>query len=83
RVPRELMERPKMGFGVPVKQWMSADLKGLLMDVMDDQALNRQDLVDPKTVRQLREDYLNGRLQDFERLWFVFTLLQWNATWME
>ncbi|MCE2846996.1 MAG: asparagine synthase (glutamine-hydrolyzing) [Sphingobacteriales bacterium] len=83
RVPRELMERPKMGFGVPVKHWMAADLKGLLLDVMGDQALKRQDLVDPKLVRQLREDYLGGRLQDFERLWFVFTLLQWNSAWMD
>jgi asparagine synthase (glutamine-hydrolysing) len=83
RVPRELMERPKMGFGVPVKHWMSTDLKGLLLDVMGDHALSRQDLLDPKLVRQLREDYLGGRLQDFERIWFVFTLLQWNSTWME
>jgi hypothetical protein len=50
---------------------------------MGDQALKRQDLVDPKLVRQLREDYLGGRLQDFERLWFVFTLLQWNSAWMD
>jgi asparagine synthase (glutamine-hydrolysing) len=81
-VPRELMERPKMGFGIPLKSWMASDLKDVLMNVMGDDALKSQALVDPVQAKLLRDDYLNGQLGDFERLWFVFTLLQWNQRWM-
>jgi asparagine synthase (glutamine-hydrolysing) len=80
-VPKSLMERPKMGFGVPVKKWMKDDLKPLLMEVMGDDALKGNHLLNTTVVRQLREDYLAGKVHDFERLWFVFTYLQWFKKW--
>lgn len=80
-VPKSLMERPKMGFGVPVSQWMKQDLKPLLMEVMDDDALKVNPMINFKEIRKLREDYLNNKVQDFERLWFVFTYMQWFKKW--
>lgn len=80
-VPRSLMDRPKMGFGVPVSKWMQNDLKPLLMEVMGDEALKGNHLLNTNTIRSLREDYLNNKVHDFERLWFVFTYLQWFKKW--
>ena len=80
-VPRELMERPKMGFGVPVQHWMKSELKDLLFEVMSDEALREQEWLDPVKVSALRTDFLVGRLEDFERLWFVFVFLQWYRYW--
>jgi asparagine synthase (glutamine-hydrolysing) len=80
-VPRELMERPKMGFGVPVQHWMKSELKDLLFEVMSDEALREQEWLDPVKVSELRTDFLEGRLEDFERLWFVFVFLQWYRYW--
>ncbi|MFM1745123.1 MAG: hypothetical protein RLZZ630_1060 [Bacteroidota bacterium] len=80
-VPRELMERPKMGFGVPVQNWMKSELKDLLFEVMSDEALREQEWLDPVKVSALRTDFLEGRLEDFERLWFVFVFLQWYRYW--
>ena len=80
-VPKSLMERPKMGFGVPVKNWMKDDLKPLFMEVMGDDALKGNHLLNNNAVRHLREDYLAGKVHDFERLWFVFTYLQWFKKW--
>ncbi len=80
-VPKSLMERPKMGFGVPVSKWMQNDLKPLLMEVMGDEALKENHLLNTNTIRRLRDDYLNNKVHDFERLWFVFTYLQWFKKW--
>ncbi|MFN5347545.1 MAG: asparagine synthase (glutamine-hydrolyzing) [Bacteroidota bacterium] len=80
-VPKSLMERPKMGFGVPVKKWMKDDLKPLLMEVMGDDALKGNHLLNATAIHRLREDYLAGKVHDFERLWFVFTYLQWFKKW--
>lgn len=80
-VPRELMERPKMGFGVPIQHWLKQELKDLLWDVMGDEALREQEWLDADKVKELRSDFLAGRLQDFERLWFVFVFLQWYRYW--
>ena len=81
-VPESIMNRPKMGFGVPVKDWLKGDLRPLFEEVMGEEAVGRQPWLDPDSLLQLRKDYLEGRLQDFERLWFVFTFLQWAKRWM-
>ena len=80
-VPKSLLDRPKMGFGVPVSKWMQNDLKPLLMEVMGDEALKGNHLLNTNTIRRLRDDYLNNKVHDFERLWFVFTYLQWFKKW--
>ena len=66
---------------MPVKKWMKDDLKPLLMEVMGDEALKGNHLLNANAVRHLREDYLAGKVHDFERLWFVFTYLQWFKKW--
>ena len=81
-VPVSMMERPKMGFGVPVNKWLKNELRDLLEDVMSDAALNNQQLLNPEVVSVLRDQYLAGKLEDFERLWFVFVFLQWYKKWM-
>lgn len=81
-VPVSMMERPKMGFGVPVSKWLKNELRDLLDDVMSDAALNNQQLLNPEVVSVLRDQYLAGNLEDFERLWFVFVFLQWYRKWM-
>ncbi len=81
-VPVELMERPKMGFGVPVSAWLRNELKDLFHEVMDEKFIRNQDLLNEKLVLELKADFLSGKLQDFERLWFVFVFLQWFKKWM-
>ncbi|HOS47131.1 MAG TPA: asparagine synthase (glutamine-hydrolyzing) [Bacteroidia bacterium] len=76
-VPKEMMDRPKMGFGVPVVQWMKSDLRDLLEETINESVLKDQNHLDSKMVMKIKNDYLNGNLVDFERLWFVFTYLQW------
>jgi asparagine synthase (glutamine-hydrolysing) len=76
-VPKEMMDRPKMGFGVPVVQWMKTDLRDLLEETINETVLKNQNHLDSKMVMKLKNDYLSGELKDFERLWFVFTYLQW------
>jgi asparagine synthase (glutamine-hydrolysing) len=81
-VPASMMERPKMGFGVPVSKWLKSELRELLDDVMSDSSLKNQHLLHPEVIAELREQYLAGKLEDFERLWFVFVFLQWYKKWM-
>lgn len=80
-VPKDLMERPKMGFGVPVKSWLKNELLELFEEVLSEKALKNQPYLNTSVVLSLKKDYLEGRLEDFERLWFVFVFLQWYRKW--
>ena len=80
-VPKDLMERPKMGFGVPIQSWLKNELIDLFEEVLSDKVINQQGILNANLVRKLKEDYLSNKLEDFERLWFVFVFLQWYKKW--
>jgi asparagine synthase (glutamine-hydrolysing) len=81
-VPRQLMERPKMGFGVPLVKWLKLELRDLLEEVMDEKTVASTGVLDVEAVSRIRKAYLDGRLENFERLWFVFSFLLWYKKWM-
>ncbi|MFM9050781.1 MAG: asparagine synthase (glutamine-hydrolyzing), partial [Bacteroidota bacterium] len=81
-VPAHLMERPKMGFGIPLVKWMRSELRDLFNEVMDDRNVAATGILDVETVRNMKTAYLEGRLENFERLWFIFSFLAWHKRWM-
>jgi len=77
RVPRELIERPKMGFGVPLTDWF----RGPLRDRMDAYCSgpDMEDLgIDPRAVRRMWSDFKNGQSHRSDLLWQMFQLIAWS-----
>jgi len=78
RVPRALVDRPKMGFGVPLAAWF----RGPLRERMDAYCAGRtfEDLqLDPGPVRRLWADFGAGRTHRTDLLWQMFTLAAWAS----
>ncbi|HRS39165.1 MAG TPA: asparagine synthase-related protein, partial [Bacteroidia bacterium] len=80
-IPRELMERPKMGFGVPLVDWLKTDLRPFLEHALREGSFDHG-LLDPRQVGRLKSAYLAGRLENFERLWYVLMFQTWYDRWM-
>ncbi|MFM2135560.1 MAG: hypothetical protein RL021_960 [Bacteroidota bacterium] len=81
-IPSAVMDRPKMGFGIPLVKWMKTDLRDLLEDILSDESVRSVGVLEVSQVRAMREAYLAGRLRNFERLWFVFSFILWYRRWM-
>ncbi len=81
-IPAELMQRPKMGFGIPLHAWCKNELKDLFMSFMSDDAISANPYLNLKNVSELRDGYLNNQLHNFERIWFVFVFQMWFREWM-
>jgi len=76
-VPKDVMERPKMGFGVPVRDWMRADLKALFdNEFFGDSAID--DEFDVSKLRCIVRDYYSGKNDYFNYLWYVFNFSRWK-----
>jgi asparagine synthase (glutamine-hydrolysing) len=76
RVPRQLLDRPKMGFGVPLADWFH----GPLRERMDSycRGAELEDLgIDPEPIRVLWSEFQNGRHQRTDHLWLMFMLMAW------
>jgi asparagine synthase (glutamine-hydrolysing) len=82
-VPKEIMERPKMGFAVPLENWLRNELKPLLLDVMNEGDLKSQGIFKWRSALQIRDNYLRGSQVEFQRLSYLFLFQMWFFKWMK
>lgn len=80
-VPRELIDRPKMGFGVPIGDWLRGELREWAEDLLSERTLKEQGLLAAAPVRRAWQQHLN-RDRDWEHhLWTVLMLQAWLRRW--
>jgi asparagine synthase (glutamine-hydrolysing) len=80
-VPQEIVDRPKMGFGVPVEQWMRGELREWCEDLLSPETIRRQGYVDASMVGRMWHEYLDGETNWNYYLWDVLMLQAWLAEW--
>jgi asparagine synthase (glutamine-hydrolysing) len=76
-VPRSLIERPKMGFTVPIDKWLRGPLKEWAADMLIGSAFQDLFPVDPATVRRLWDEYLAERGPSANEIWALVMLSAW------
>lgn len=82
-VPPPLVDRPKMGFSVPVGAWLRGPLRPWAEDLLAADALRRGGLVDPAPVRAAWAEVLAGRGRAELAVWAVLVFQAWRARWMD
>lgn len=80
-VPRALIERPKVGFGIPLGEWLRGPLRDWAESLLDEQRLREAGLVDAVTVRRYWQEHLSGRRNWQYLLWDVLMLEAWRQRW--
>jgi asparagine synthase (glutamine-hydrolysing) len=78
-VPRELIDRPKAGFGVPVGQWIKGPLRSWAEDLLDPNLLRRQGWFDADIVRARWQQHLSGQRESLPALWSILMFQSWLA----
>lgn len=76
-VPRQLIERPKMGFGVPIRDWLRGPLRDWATDLLSCDRIRRQGLLEPKIVATYLEEHLAGTQDWHARLWDLLMFEAW------
>ncbi len=79
-VPRELIERPKTGFGVPLSNWLRGPLRPWAEHLLDERRLREQGLLDATYVRRLWREQIDGQREWMYLLWDVLMLQAWLDT---
>lgn len=81
-LPKEMMDRPKMGFVVPIQEWFKDELKEYFLHYLDEQRLKKEGIFNVQEVVKLRDNYLNGGKENIDNLWSMLMFEMWYEKWM-
>lgn len=81
-VPKAMMDRPKMGFAIPVKTWLANELKDLVQDYLSLESLNVHGLFNVEEVQKITKDFFNGRTEKYLKVWHLLMFQMWYRKWM-
>ncbi|MBC7628907.1 asparagine synthase (glutamine-hydrolyzing) [Ferruginibacter sp.] len=76
-VPKEIFNRPKWGFSIPLVKWLKTDLKYLLDKYTSVEIIQKHQVVNAAVVQKMKAQYLSGTDYLFNRLWLIIVLHWW------
>ncbi len=79
-VPRQLFDRPKQGFGLPIGDWLRGPLRPWAVDMIGSSGNNRIDFIDFSEARRVLDEHLSGRRNWEQKLWTLLMFLSWHES---
>jgi asparagine synthase (glutamine-hydrolysing) len=82
-VPREVLDRPKQGFALPLVHWTRHDLKDMIMSVLLQPRTLQRGYFKPEAVRQLLDEHFRQRRNHSGRIWRLLAFELWHRNYLE
>ena len=82
-IPKEMMDRPKMGFAIPIANWMTNELRDYLESFVNEKVIREQGIFNWEYVNKLKTDFFNGKKEYDMKMWYLLMFQTWYDRWMK
>jgi len=83
KLPPDIIDRPKKGFGIPVSLWLKNELKDLCNDLLSKDTIESQGLFDYAYVDKLKQNHFKGRQNNRKELWNLMVFQLWRSHFLK
>jgi asparagine synthase (glutamine-hydrolysing) len=77
------MDRPKMGFAIPIENWLMVDLKEKVIYYLDEKRIDEQGIFNVDFIRKIKIDFYSGKKELAMKLWYILMFQMWHEKWMK
>ena len=77
-----MMDRPKMGFGIPISAWLEKDLKPFVDRYFDEQFIIKQNIFSNDIIQSIKKSFYHGKKERAETIWYILMFQMWYDKWM-
>ena len=81
-IPKEMIDRPKMGFGIPLNEWFGDELKKYVLEYLDSGKVAKTGLLNASEVERLKKQWLQNSSFGANKIWLILTFMMWHERWM-
>lgn len=81
-IPKTLLDRPKMGFAIPIGKWMQSELKDLVNKYLSEEQIKKQGLFNWSEVSKMKILFLSGKTEYEMKIWYLLMFQMWWEKWM-
>mgnify|MGYP001570821755 FL=1 len=81
-IPKEMMDRPKMGFAIPIAEWLQDDLKELVEEYIDLHKMEKQGIFNLNYVEDIKKKFYDGKKEYDVKMWYLLMFQMWYEKWM-
>ncbi|MBA3663524.1 MAG: asparagine synthase (glutamine-hydrolyzing) [Bacteroidetes bacterium] len=82
-VPRKLLDRPKMGFAVPIDKWLYNDLRDQVSFYLDDLRIKEQAIFNSIFIQNIVSEFYRGKSEHALKIWYFLMFQMWYDEWMK
>ena len=82
-IPKELLDRPKMGFAIPIAKWLKNELRDHVEEYLNEDRIEKQGIFNWEFITKLKMDFYKGRKEYDSKIWYFLMFQMWYERWME
>lgn len=80
-IPKSVMDRPKMGFAIPIESWLKHELRDLMETYISEEKVRETGVFNWKEIERLKLSFLAGRKEFGVKIWYLLSYLMWYERW--